>query len=76
MPSWNSFLLGLCWVGLLELCSIWCENVPLSKYFKGHGEKVMSSMKKTYGPEKGESVFYATANKAKKLKAAKGKKGK
>lgn len=37
--------------------------MPLSKYFKGHGESVMSSMKKKYGSEKGERVFYATANK-------------
>lgn len=27
------------------------------------GRKVMSSMKKEYGEEKGERVFYATANK-------------
>lgn len=26
------------------------------------GEKVMSSMAKTYGPEKGERVFYASRN--------------
>jgi hypothetical protein len=37
--------------------------MPVSKYFKGHGEKVMSNMKKQYGPEKGKQVFYATANK-------------
>lgn len=37
--------------------------MPLNKYFKGHGEEVMSKMKKRYGPEKGKSVFYATANK-------------
>lgn len=40
--------------------------MPLSKYFSGHGEKVMSAMKKEYGSKKGESVFYATANKQKK----------
>lgn len=40
--------------------------MPLSKYFKGSGEKVMSSMKKEYGEEKGKQVFYATANKHKK----------
>jgi hypothetical protein len=40
--------------------------VPISKYFKGHGEEVMSSMKKTYGKgKKAESVFYALANKKK-----------
>jgi hypothetical protein len=40
--------------------------VPLKNYFKGSGDKVMSEMKKEYGDEKGESVFYATANKRKK----------
>ena len=37
--------------------------MPLSKYYEGSGKKVMASMKKTYGAEKGERVFYATANK-------------
>lgn len=37
--------------------------MPLAKYFQGRGEEVMSSMKKQYGQKKGESVFYATANK-------------
>jgi len=37
--------------------------MPLNKYFKGHGEKVMSNMKKHYGSETGKKVFYATANK-------------
>lgn len=37
--------------------------MPVSKYFKGSGDKVLSSMKKQYGDKKGESVFYATANK-------------
>lgn len=37
--------------------------MPLSKYFSGGGEKVMKSMKQRYGSEKGERVFYATANK-------------
>lgn len=36
--------------------------MPLSKYYGGHGEKVMESMKKQYGKDKGEKVFYATAN--------------
>ena len=36
--------------------------MPLSKYYKGHGEKVMAEMKKRYG-KRGESVFYATAKK-------------
>jgi hypothetical protein len=37
--------------------------VPVSEYYKGSGEKVMSSMKKRYGDKAGERVFYATANK-------------
>ncbi len=37
--------------------------MPVSKYYGGSGNEVMSSMKKRYGPEKGERVFYATANK-------------
>jgi len=37
--------------------------MPLSKYYGGSGEKVMSSMKKRYGSKKGKEVFYATANK-------------
>jgi hypothetical protein len=37
--------------------------LPLSKYFKGSGEKVMANMQKEYGAKKGKSVFYATANK-------------
>ena len=39
--------------------------MPLSKHFAGHGEKVMKSMKKQYGEDKGEEVFYATENKRK-----------
>ena len=39
--------------------------MPLSKHYKGHGEKVMANMKKEYGEEKGERVFYATENKRK-----------
>lgn len=37
--------------------------MPVNKYFKGHGDEVLSSMKSEYGDKKGESVFYATANK-------------
>ena len=37
--------------------------MPISKYYKGSGEKVMKSMTKRYGAKKGKSVFYATANK-------------
>ena len=35
--------------------------MPLNK----KGKEIMSSMKKTYGANKGEQVFYATANKGK-----------
>lgn len=37
--------------------------MPISRYFKGHGEQVMSDMQSRYGADKGKSVFYATANK-------------
>ncbi len=37
--------------------------MPINAYFKGHGDEVMSNMTKEYGPKKGKSVFYATANK-------------
>jgi hypothetical protein len=39
--------------------------MPESKYFKGRGSEVMSSMKKQYGAKKAKQVFYATANKQK-----------
>ena len=39
------------------------KPMPVGKYFQGEGEKVMSNMKERYGPDKGERVFYATANK-------------
>jgi hypothetical protein len=42
--------------------------VPLDKYYKGKGKKVMEEMKREYGEEEGERVFYATANKRKKLR--------
>lgn len=35
--------------------------MPLSKYFKGHGEEVMKKMRGKYGSKKGTNVFYATA---------------
>jgi len=47
--------------------------MPVSEYFKGSGDKVMSSMQKEYGDKKGKQVFYATANK-KGLTAGKKKK--
>lgn len=37
--------------------------MPLSRYYGGHGQEVMSKMKKKYGEEKAKKVFYATANK-------------
>ena len=37
--------------------------MPVSKYYSGKGEEVMSKMKKKYGEKKGKEVFYATANK-------------
>jgi hypothetical protein len=40
--------------------------VPRSKHYKGHGDKVYRSMKKTYGDEDtAKRVFYATENKQK-----------
>lgn len=49
--------------------------MPLNRYYGGHGKQVMAKMKREYGPEKGESVFYATANARKKqtVKRPKGK---
>lgn len=37
--------------------------MPIGKYYKGHGEEVMSNMDKEYGAKKGKQVFYALANK-------------
>lgn len=45
--------------------------MPISKYFKGHGDKVMSGMQKEYGAKKGKQVFYATANKMKSIAPSK-----
>ena len=42
--------------------------MPLSKYFKGSGEKVMGALRKTYGPDKAENVFYGLVNKNKNKK--------
>ena len=39
--------------------------MPISKYFGGHGEEVMSNMEKQYGSKKAKQVFYATSNKRK-----------
>lgn len=37
--------------------------MPVSEYFRGKGEKVLSDMESRYGEKKGKQVFYATANK-------------
>ena len=45
--------------------------MPTSRYdnaFGGNAAKAKRVMKSQYGAEKGERVFYATANKKKKLK--------
>ena len=47
-------------------------NMPISKYYSGSGEKVMSAMKEQYGEKKGKQVFYATANKQKQNPAVEG----
>lgn len=39
--------------------------MPKSEYFKGKGSQVYKKMVEKYGKEKGERVFYATANKMK-----------
>ena len=36
--------------------------MPLTEYFGGEGDTVMSKMTKRYGAKKGKQVFYATAN--------------
>jgi len=45
--------------------------MPISKYFKGSGEKVMGAIQKTYGKKEGKKVFYALANKNKSNKPKK-----
>lgn len=37
--------------------------MPVAKYFKGQGEKVMRKMVNEYGRKKAKQIFYATANK-------------
>jgi len=37
--------------------------MPISKYYGGKGERVMLTMVRRYGANKGKEVFYATANK-------------
>lgn len=48
--------------------------MPVKEYFHGHGDKVKANMTKEYGKEKGERVFYATANKRGEKPGAKFKK--
>ncbi len=43
-------------------------SVPIAKYFHGKGEQVMKDLVARYGPKKGKSVFYATAQR-KNMKA-------
>jgi hypothetical protein len=45
-------------------------KMPLSKYFKGKGEQVMSDMQDRYGADKGKQVFYGTANSRPGMKPA------
>lgn len=39
--------------------------MPISAYYKGKGRRVMRQMKRRYGQERGERIFYAVANKRK-----------
>ncbi len=39
--------------------------MPIKAYFRGKGVEVMADLKARYGDDKGERVFYATANKRK-----------
>lgn len=40
--------------------------MPVKRHYKGHGDEVMASMRKTYGDtETAKRVFYATENKQK-----------
>lgn len=41
---------------------------PIDKYFGGHGEEVMRSMKKKHG-DRAKEIFYSTANKRKKKRS-------
>ena len=51
------------------------KTIPISKYFGGSGEKVLSNTKKQYGEKQGKSVFYALVNKSKKREASPRKMG-
>jgi len=47
--------------------------MPISAYYDGHGSEVMSAMRKQYGSKRGESIFYALANKRGEKPAGKSK---
>jgi hypothetical protein len=42
--------------------------MPIDKEFNGNGNTVMSKMVKSYGPERGKKVFFATLQKRGELK--------
>lgn len=44
--------------------------MPVNSYFQNHGNEVMDHLNAEYGPEKGQHVFYAMANKRKNAKPA------
>ena len=44
--------------------------MPISKYFKGAGVRVMANLHHEYGEKKGTEIFYAMANKDKSNKPA------
>jgi hypothetical protein len=45
--------------------------MPISRHYEGHGDEVMSSMKRTYGDtDTAKRVFYATEQKKKSKKRA------
>lgn len=52
--------------------------MPVSRYDKffggkGSAEKALAAMKRTYGPKKGEHVFYAVIAKRERRKRKRGK---
>ena len=50
--------------------------MPISKHYKGHGDEVMSSMRKTYGDdETAKRVFYAVEQKQKSKRKRSSKRG-
>ena len=50
--------------------------MPVNRHYKGHGDEVMASMRKTYGDDGTvKRVFYATENKMKSKRKRSGKRG-